>query len=71
MIFVDPRLMVATDREARIVLRKNLPFAPIETLRTIRDMYPRPERSNGDYVHQFDRVNALISGSNPPVLMDS
>jgi len=63
LIFVDPALMVATDRDTRIAMRKNMPLASIETLRKVRDMYPRPSASQGEYAHQFDRVNALIEGN--------
>ena len=54
--------MVATDRDTRIAIKKNMPLASIETLRKVRDMYPRPSASHGEYAHQFDRVNALIEG---------
>ena len=55
--------MMATERQARMILRKNLPMASLSTLRKITEMYPSPSLSNGEYTHQFDRVNALISGS--------
>jgi Carboxylesterase family len=63
LIFVDPMLTMASERYARMKLRKHLPLATLETLWKIRDMYPSPSSSNGEFAHQFDRVNALISGS--------
>jgi carboxylesterase type B len=62
LIFVDPNLMVASDRQMRMKLRKNLPLASLSTLRKISTMYPRPDLSRGEYGNQFDRTNALISG---------
>ena len=63
LIFVDPTLMMAAERQIRMMLRKNLPFANVSTLQKIKEMYPSPSSSNGEYAHQFDRVNALISGT--------
>lgn len=62
LIFVDPMLIVATERQTRMRLRKNLPLASVPTLHKIRKMYPHPIFSNGEFAHQFDRINALISG---------
>jgi hypothetical protein len=62
LIFVDPRLIMASERQTRTMLHKNLPFASLSTLQKIGNMYLSPSRSNGEYAHQFDRVNALISG---------
>jgi hypothetical protein len=62
LIFVDPMLTMASDRQTTIRLRNNLPLAPISTLREIGRMYPLPSASNGRFAHQFDRVKALISG---------
>lgn len=65
MIFVDPRLLVASERQTRLILRENLPLADISTLRKIGQMYPTPARSDGEFVTQFDRVNSMISGEFP------
>jgi hypothetical protein len=62
LIFVDPMLIMATDRQTRMKLRKNLPLASLSTLQKIRNMYPSPTFSEGEFANQFDRVNALISG---------
>lgn len=66
LIFVDPTLLVASERQTRMKLRQNLPLAPLSVLRQVHKMYPSPSASNGEYAHQFDRVNALISGPPPP-----
>jgi hypothetical protein len=58
-------MVFANERQARMKLRQNLPNASIDTLNIIRDMYPSPSFSNGDFAHQFDRINALISGISP------
>jgi len=65
LIFVDPTLIVATERQTDTILRKNLPIASVSTLRKIKDMYPSPGKSGGEYAHQFDRVNTIISGLLP------
>ena len=62
---MDPRLLMASERQARIILRENLPLADISTLRKIGAMYPAPARSDGEFVTQFDRVNSMISGKFP------
>jgi len=63
LIFVDPTLLIASERQTRMKLRQNLPLAPLSVLRQMQQMYPSPSLSNGEYAHQFDRVNAMISGS--------
>src|SRR5271169_3953939 len=59
-------LLIASERQTRMKLRQNLPLAPLSTLRQMQKMYPSPSLSNGEYAHQFDRVNAMISGPAPP-----
>ena len=71
LIFVDPRLLVASERQTRMILRQNLPLANLSTLRKIGQMYPSPSRSDGDFVTQFDRVNSMISGKHPCLLADA
>lgn len=65
LIFVDPTLLIASERQTRMKLRQNLPLAPLSVLRQVHKMYPSPSSSKGEYAHQFDRVNALISGPHP------
>jgi hypothetical protein len=55
--------MVASERQTRMRLRQNLPLASISILQKIRKLYPSPSASYGEFAHQFDRVNAMISGS--------
>jgi hypothetical protein len=62
LIFVDPKLMMASDRETRKKLRQNFPIAPLSILQKIRGLYPSPAASEGEFENQFDRINALISG---------
>jgi len=66
LIFVDPTLLIASERQTRMKLRQNLPLASLSTLRQMQKMYPSPSLSNGEYAHQFDRVNAMISRTHPP-----
>jgi hypothetical protein len=63
-------MVFASERDARKKLRQNLPLASLSTLNTIRDMYPSPWASNGTFGHQFDRVNAVISGTPPTPNVD-
>jgi hypothetical protein len=57
--------MWADERQARILMRENLPLAPTAFLKKVGNFYPSPKASKGDFAHQFDRVNAIISG--PPL----
>ena len=71
LIFVDPRLLVASERQTRMILRQNLPLADLTTLRKIGTMYPSPSRSGSEFVTQFDRVNSMISGNYPLLLANA
>jgi hypothetical protein len=67
LLFVDPILLMASERQTRMKLRQNLPIAPLSALHQIKDLYPSPSLSGGQYAHQFDRVNAMISGPPQPL----
>ena len=58
--------MMASEQQTRMKLRENLPLASISTLQKIRELYPSPSDSSGEFTHQFDRVNTMISGSPIP-----
>ena len=57
--------MWADERQARTLMRQNLPLASTAFLKKVGDFYPSPKASKGDFAHQFDRVNAIISGPPP------
>jgi hypothetical protein len=62
LVFIDPRLMIASERDTRMKLRSNLPIDSLSTLQKIRTLCPSPDESDSEFSNQFDRINQLISG---------